>query len=340
MQANALDEHRKSVMAAAQAAASLQIAFIGIVNGLFEALAAGGPADVDALAERATVDVGYVRRWADAAYAFGMLDADGERLSLTELGNAFRPSTPGTLMPFAVQSMLGAHMTERAAGLMKTGERPGEAVLGERATILPWFGPMLEANFAGFFAREILPNIDAYRALDARGGTAVDLGCGNGWYLRALAARYPHVRGLGIEGFDETVRLAREAAAKAGVADRLRFEVGDIYHWSHDEPAALIAMNRALHHVWDERERVFRILREALAPGGVVVIWEPRWPDDRAALREPRGRGLAVQNLSEHVQGNHFLRPAEIEEAMRAVGLSARTHLFAEGNEMVVVGTM
>jgi SAM-dependent methyltransferase len=338
MQASALEEHRKSVMAAAQGAATLQIAFIGVVNGLFEALAAGGPADAEALAARAGVDAGYVRRWADAAYAFGMLDADGDAFALTDLGHAFRPSTPGTLMPFAVQGILGAHMAERAAGLMKTGERPGEVALGERATILPWFGPMLEANFAGFFAREILPTIDAYRALDERGGTAVDLGCGNGWYLRALAARYPHVRGLGLEGFEETVRLAREAAARAGVADRVRFEVGDIYHWSHPEPVELIAMNRALHHVWDEREKVFGLLRDALAPGGAVVIWEPRWPDERAALRDPRRRGLAVQNLSEHVQGNHFLRPSEIEDAMRAVGLSPRTYLFAEGNEAVVVG--
>jgi len=48
---------------------------------------------------------------------------------------------------------------------------------------------------------------------------------------------------------------------------------------------------------------------------------------------------LAYQNLSEHVQGNHFLRPAEIEAAMHAAGLTPKTFLFAEGTETVVVGT-
>jgi SAM-dependent methyltransferase len=336
-----LDELRPTVMAAAQGAATLNLAFIGVTNGLFDALA-GGPLAADALATRTGLDAGYVRRWSEAAFAFGMLDlgdAAGATFALTDLGRAFRPSTPGTLMPFAIQSVLGAHMSERAAGLMKTGERPGEQVLGERATILPWFGPMLEASFGAFFEREILPNLEVYRELDARGGVAVDLGCGNGWYLRKLVTRYPHVRGVGLDGFEENIQHAEEAAKKAGVAARLFFRSGDIYHFSVDEPVSLVAMNRALHHVWDQRDKVFGILRDAVVPGGAVVIWEPRWPDELASLREPRKRPLAFQNLSEHVQGNHFLRPDEIEAAMREVGLSAKTFLFAEGTEAVVVGT-
>jgi hypothetical protein len=47
---------------------------------------------------------------------------------------------------------------------------------------------------------------------------------------------------------------------------------------------------------------------------------------------------MAFQNLNEHVQGNHFLRPDEIEEALRAVGMRAETRLFAEGTEAVVIG--
>ncbi len=338
MAAMNLDELRKSVMSAAQGAMSLQIAFIGVANGLFDALAAA-PASTDELAARAEMDEGYVRRWCEAAFAFGMLQAHGARFELADLGHAFRPSTPGTLMPFAVQAVLGAHMSDRAAELMRTGERPGERVLAERPTILPWFGPMLEATFGGFFEREILPSLDAYRELEARGGVAVDLGCGNGWYLRKLAARYPHVRGVGLDGFEENVRHAREQAERAGLSDRLTFQAGDIHHWTVREPASLVAMNRALHHVWEERADVFSTLRDAVVPGGAVVIWEPRWPDELSSLREPRGRGLAFQNLSEHVQGNHFLRPVEIEDAMRGAGLEPRSYLFAEGAEAVVVGT-
>jgi hypothetical protein len=47
---------------------------------------------------------------------------------------------------------------------------------------------------------------------------------------------------------------------------------------------------------------------------------------------------MAVQNLSEHVQGNHFLRPDEIEAAFTEVGMEATVYTFREGSEAVVVG--
>jgi SAM-dependent methyltransferase len=330
------EDVRTRVMQQAQGAMALQIAFIAVTNGLFEAL--GTTATVSDLAARTRLDAGYLQRWCDAAYAFGYLDCEDARYVVTELGRAFAPSAAGTLMPFAVGSVLGAHMTERAAGLMRTGERPGERVLAERETILPMFGPMLEASFAGLFAREIMAGVPAFAEANARAGLVVDLGCGNGWYLRALAAAFPALRGLGLDGFEENVRQAEARAASDGHAARLTFRAGDIYGFRAEEPADVVAMNRALHHVWDQKEKVFGVLRDALRPGGAAVIWEPAWPREQTALREPRRRAMAFQNLNEHVQGNHFLRPDEIEEAFRAVGMRAETRLFAEGTEAVVIG--
>jgi hypothetical protein len=48
---------------------------------------------------------------------------------------------------------------------------------------------MLEANFGTLFEREILPAVPAFAEVAERGGLVVDLGCGNDWYLRRLAAR-------------------------------------------------------------------------------------------------------------------------------------------------------
>ncbi|MCB9648022.1 MAG: class I SAM-dependent methyltransferase [Deltaproteobacteria bacterium] len=322
-----------------QGAAALNVAFVGVSNGLFDVLSGLRSATAAELAAKAGRDLGYVTRWCDAAYAFEYLEREQDRFHLTATGEAFRPDAPDTLMPMAVQAVLGAHMAERAAGLMRTGERPGEKVLAERETILPWFGPMLEHSFATMFAQQIVPAIPAFARVDERGGLAVDLGCGNGWYLRALAKRCGHLRGIGLDGFEENIRQATELAAQAGLQDHLEFRAGDLHHFTVDGPVDLIAMNRALHHVWDEKENVFRILAEHLAPGGSAVIWEPRWPDDPAALRHPRGRGMAFQNLSEHVQGNHFLRPDEIAAELEKAGLRSEVHLFGEGYEAVVVGT-
>jgi len=330
---------REAIMKDIQGAVRLSIAYIGISGGLLQALAKlkkGSDADI---AQAAGKDAAYVKRWCDAAYAFELLDEVAGEFVLTDLGSAFLPESLGTLMPFAVQEVLTAHIAERVVGLMATGERPGESILAERASILPWFGPMLEAQFGPVFEKTIMPGLKVFEEAAHRGGLAIDLGCGNGWYLTRLARTFPHLRCLGIDGFEENIRQGRARAEKEHMADRMQFETGDIYQFSTPEPADIIALNRALHHVWDQKDLVFQILHDHLKPGGSAVIWEPHWPAERAALREPGRRMVAFQNLTEHVQGNHFLRPTEIALAFKAVGLVPEIFSFIDGREAVVVGT-
>ncbi len=323
-----------------QGAMTLHVAYVGIVNGLFDALHAQPGLSAENLAKATETDPGYVLRWCDAAYAFELLErTEANAFSLTDMGAQFRPEAKGSFMPAAVQTVLGAHMAERAAGLMRTGERPGESVLAERETILPWFGPMLERAFGPVFESEIIDAVPAFKKVNEVGGLVVDLGCGNGWYLRALARRCEKVRGIGLDGFEENITQANALGAKEGHSDRLSFQQGDLHHFTVDEPVNLIAMNRVLHHVWDDKDNVFRIIGQHLAPGGSAVIWEPRWPDSPRTLRQPRARGMAFQNLSEHVQGNHFLRPDEIADELTKAGLKPEVHLFGEGHEAVIVGT-
>lgn len=214
---------------------------------------------------------------------------------------------------------------------MRTGARPGEQVLAECKTILPWFGPMLEANFAVFFETNIAPVVPVFAEVDARGGLAVDLGCGSGWYLRALARRFPKLRGLGLDGFGENIAQAVRLAAAEGLA-------GARYPW----PGAY---------------RKGRSHRDEPCPAPCLGSWTARLPrfaqpqsetgrrdGDLGAELADRARRLAqsgrpascFQNLTEHAQGNHLLRADEIAQELRAAGLDPQVHLFAEGHEAVV----
>lgn len=335
---NVSEELRKQIISQMQGAITLNIAFIGISNNLFSAINEMGEVTPEELAGETGLDMGYLIRWCDAAFAFGLLNEADGKFNLTDLGRAFIAEIPGTAMPFSVQSLLSAHMSERAASFMKTGERPGEKVLAERESILPLFGPMLEAMFSGVFEQQILPNVLAYRDVDEKGGLAVDLGCGNGWYLRKMALRFPHLHGIGLDGFEENIKNATLLAQKNGLGERLRFMKGDIYNFTISEPVDLIAMNRVLHHVWDKKDDVFRILKEHLKAGGSAIIWEPNWPKNRSDLRDPMKKGMAFQNLAEHIQGNHFLRPEEIEAEFKNIGMKTEVYLFGNGNEAVIVG--
>ena len=78
-------------------------------------------------------------------------------------------------------------------------------------------------------------------------------------------------------------------------------------------------------------------MRDALKPGGAAVIWEPDWPAERAELRKPQRRGLAFQNLTEHVQGNHLLGADEIAAAFVAESMAPEIFRFADGQEALIV---
>lgn len=329
-----LDAFRTQVKQQVGASMALNVAFVGISTGLLEWLGAHGPATAAATATGTTLDVGYITRWFDAAYAFELLDVDAEaQFSLTGKGRAFCPSTPGTVMPMAGIGAMAAHFADRAIGLFATGERPGEVVLGERPALSAIFGPMLEASFGPLFEAHVLPLLrPVYEAIDAKAGLVVDLGCGNGWYLRRLTAAFPNLRGRGVDGFAAVIEQAKARAE----TDRLQFDVGDLANL--DQPADALVMNRALHHVWADRETVLPKLRAALAPGGALIIWEPSWPAEREALRAPNMRGMAFMNLGEHVQGNHFLRPPEIVSALEGIGLEVELHPILGGADVIVVG--
>ena len=65
---------RQRVMAQTQGALLLNVAYFGIVNGLFESMAMHGKSSPAQLAEATQRDLGYLTRWCDTAYAFELLD--------------------------------------------------------------------------------------------------------------------------------------------------------------------------------------------------------------------------------------------------------------------------
>jgi len=60
------------------------------------------------------------------------------------------------------------------------------------------------------------------RELDLEPGQSlVEIGCGTGRNLIAIARRYPHVRLFGLDASKEMLKTARRQVARAGLADRI-----------------------------------------------------------------------------------------------------------------------
>ena len=115
--------------------------------------------------------------------------------------------------------------------------------------------------------------LDAY---DVSGHRCVlDVGGGDGTFLRALAARAPQTN-LMLFDLPGVAAEAEAAFATAGLAARTRIVPGDFSRDALPAGADLITFVRVLHDHDDPRvERMLRAAYEALPPGGRLVVAEP-----------------------------------------------------------------
>lgn len=137
---------------------------------------------------------------------------------------------------------------------------------------------------------------EAYAALRAatgprmgpRGGVVLDLGCGTGWWLaRLLADGHPAANLHGIDADPGRVRAAAARAPGATVS------VGDVRAPGLPPGAADVALFMTVLSSLPDGAGVAAALRAAaaaLAPGGLLVVWEPRIPTpaNRATRRITR----------------------------------------------------
>ena len=97
------------------------------------------------------------------------------------------------------------------------------------------------------------------------GDVVYDLGCGDGRIVITAAQRYG-ARGVGVDLDPERIREANANAVRAGVADRVRFVVGDLF--ATDVSAATVV---ALYLSPELNLRLRPKLHRELRPGSRVV---------------------------------------------------------------------
>jgi len=113
-------------------------------------------------------------------------------------------------------------------------------------------------------------HIAAKLRLDRPGLHVLDIGCGWGGMAITLARDWG-ARVTGITLSEEQLEVARQRAAEAGLADRVRFELMDYRTWR--EPVDRIVSVGMFEHVGiDHYGTFFRILHDALKPEGIALV--------------------------------------------------------------------
>jgi ubiquinone/menaquinone biosynthesis C-methylase UbiE len=125
---------------------------------------------------------------------------------------------------------------------------------------------------------EVLAHLLRLAAPEIAGvGDILDAGCGNGWWLRALAeAGVKPERLYGIDIQPERIARAREAVPGAAIA------VGDARNLRFPDESFAVVLQLTLLSSLGSHSAIRESLGEGmrvLAPGGLLVIYEPRVPN-------------------------------------------------------------
>jgi SAM-dependent methyltransferase len=295
------------------------IVYLGLELGLFERIQAAGTTGLTAadLAEAAQCAAEPIAAWLRAAHATDLVELDGDRAHLdpdiaTVLMDEVRPEFLGGQVVSAVVSTLDY---DRMLEFFQTGqpirERPPRFHRAiERVTI---------QDIAVFF-QEGLAALPALTEALSRGIDVLDVACGGGRWLTAIARRFPRTRLVGVEFEPDSVARAIRHASTAGLNDRIRIEAREVADMTFDREFGLVYLQDALHELPDPIAGLRRSWA-AVAPGGRLVVLDwclPSDPDEDTTLQSQLLWGIQLDEL---YQGTRMFTLEEFIELHAAAGL-------------------
>ena len=275
-----------------EVAATLNTALVvmGDRLGLYRALAGAGPLSPAELAERTQTTERYIHEWLNAQAAGGYVSYDPESgrytlppeqtLALTN------PDSPAYLPGF-FQIALGTVLdSPKIVDVARTGAGFGwhEHVSDVHDGCERFFRPGYNANLLSAW----LPALDGVVAKLEQGASVADVGCGHGSSTILMAAAFPNSAFTGSDYHENSIATARKRAEKAGVGDRVDFQVAFAAAYP-GRGFDLVTMFDCLHDMGDPAVAA-RHVRETIAPDGTWMIVEPTAGDRVEDNLNPVGR--------------------------------------------------
>ena len=262
------------------------LVLIGDKLGLYRALADGGPMTAAELAKRTGARERYVREWLSAQAAGGYVTYEPAS------GRFTLPPEHAFLLldadlPGAFMLGVGSIRDEaRIADAFRTGEGVGwhEHDPGVFEGCERFFRPGYAMNLVS----QWIPALDGVKARLEAGGRVADVGCGHGASTVIMAQAFPRAIITGFDYHPASIEAARRAADKAGLSDRVSFEVASAKAYpgtGYD----LVTFFDCLHDMGDPVGAA-RHVRQSLSAGGTWMLVEPFANDRLEDNLNPIGR--------------------------------------------------
>jgi SAM-dependent methyltransferase len=263
---------------------------LGDKLGLYKAMGDSQPVTPAELAARTGTAERYVREWLDANAASGYVVYDAAAATyLLPPEQAFAlavDNSPAFLPGFFQVVSACYHDAAKIEEAFRTGKGVGwhehhhDLFHGTER----FFRPSYTANLLSSW----IPALEGVEEKLLKGGKVADIGCGVGASTIIMAKAFPNSEFFGFDYHDGSIEMAREAARKQGVADRIRFDIGLAKAFPGND-FDLVAFFDCLHDMGDPAGAAAHV-RSALKHDGTWMIVEPFAEDAREANHNPVGR--------------------------------------------------
>lgn len=272
------------------AALSSSLAYIGQKLGLYKAMAGAGPLTAAELAARTGTVERYVREWLINQAAGGYVEyepATGRYILPPEQAVALTDETSPFFVGggfYVIKAMTQAQNRIETAfqkgGGMLWGEHDPDLFVGTERFFRPGYTAHLIAEW--------IPALKGAEAKLKKGAKVADVGCGHGASTIIMAKAFPNSTFYGFDNHAPSIEHARQAAAVAGLSERIVFQVADAASFP-GENYDLIAFFDCLHDMGNPVGAAKRAF-ETLAEDGSVMIVEPMAGNNVEENINPIGR--------------------------------------------------
>ena len=296
---------------------------LGLKLGLFQALAESPGLTSDVLADKLSLKARHVRVWCWTAHSAALLDADDQgafRLAPHIDAILAKPTHPrfrGGYVQLGVD--VAAEDFRRSVDAFRTGEnRPfqGRGDDFARAIAGATWGLQIAT------AKKILPGLPDLAARLEAGGTILEVGCGTGNFLVQALKAFPRARVIGADLDRESLAIARQRLADAGIQDRATLIEGPLEGRVPDGSLDACVMIEVLHEIAATiRPAVVAETAKTLKAGGWYVIVDETYPSTLAQSREAAYLFPVQTGFEELTWGNDIPDRAEQERLLREAGL-------------------
>jgi SAM-dependent methyltransferase len=299
--------------------------YLGIELGLFARLRAAGDAGLTPaeLATATSTHPAAIDVWAWAADAHDLAVLEDGRLSVED-------DVATILLDDDRAEFLGGQFAHAVVASMDWGSmveffRTGAPIRGRPDRYRLAIERLTRQDISVFF-QEVLAALPQLVADLMRGGRVVDVHCGGGRWLVAMARQFPRLELVGVEFEADSAARARATIAAEGLSDRI-----DIHEAAATKPGGtseydLAYFQYALHQLPDAPQ-VLAAAWSALRPGGHLLVLDWPLPSEPDEFRTRHGELIAGVQLDELYQGTALATREQFHAWFRDAGLPDPTSI-------------